>query len=70
MEFEAKDIFQKYLIYYYAKTSLGTQLKKRCFESEDELKIFIKAHTYEIIDNLFIDGKKVNYKIETNITFE
>lgn len=69
MELEAKDIFQKYLLYYYAKTGLGIQLKKRCFESEEELKIFIEAHTYESIDNIFINGRKVNYKIETNITF-
>ncbi len=66
---EAKDIFQDYVVYYYSFDRLGAfnQLNKKCFDSKEDLINFIKAGNYKEIDNIYIKGKRTDYKIETKI---
>ena len=69
---EMKDTFQNYVIYYYSIDKLGafSNLNKRHFNSKEEIINFIKKGNYKEIDNIYIEGKRVNYKIETNVVLE
>lgn len=64
-----KDMVQEYVVYYYVNNGIGltSKLNKNCFESEDELKEFLKSSSFTQIDNIYINGKQANYNIETKV---
>lgn len=62
-----EDVIQDYVVYFYANNGLGqmSRLTKKCFKSKEDIVRFIKEGKYTEIDNIYIKGKRVNYKIET-----
>lgn len=66
---KAADIMQDYVIYYYDNTVFGVQLKKRCFDTKQELSSFIEGKLYKEIDEVYIHGKRFLLNVETKIKF-
>lgn len=62
---EEKDINQDYVIYFYKMESGLPRLRKEIFENEQELKNFIMSKRYIGIDNIYIDGKIVYFRMNT-----